>query len=235
MKLMAASMSLELHPLQSVGPFTGPRNANKDTRTMTTLNDFEFLPITFFSQSLEAIRDVLVNQILPKWGHCSVSSGSFRLPFEREPQYSGTHDVDAVFFTTRAAPGYIAFMANLQDGWSSLAHVISAQLPGRVLVCALAMPTHAYPANSMHILEGGETMRLVRAMKDDPRWEFYEEGEVQTFENAAYYTRRYTRDRVNHQIMVEYLNKLGIRIDDPQFWQVEGEVLHVHKSRPKRD
>jgi hypothetical protein len=35
--------------------------------------------------------------------------------------------------------------------------------------------------------------------------------------------------------MVEYLNKLGIRIDDPQFWQVEGEVLHVHKSRPKRD
>lgn len=201
---------------------------------MMTLDDFSFLPITFFTQRLDAIRVVLVDEVSPKWGNCSVRVGPLRMPFKGAPKPGGAHDVDSVFFTTSAAPGYTILLANLEDGWSSLGFAISKHLPGRVFQCALATLDEEYPMNAIYILEDGKNIRCVRAMKDYPRWDFFETGERQPFENPAYYTRRYIRDRLNREIMVEYLEKLGIHIRDPLFWQAEGNALHFRRTKPRR-
>ena len=55
--------------------------------------------------------------------------------------------------------------------------------------------------------------RIIYALKED-RWVFYEEGELLPFENPDYYKRRKIKDRINNDIIIEYLSKCGIDLFD---------------------
>jgi hypothetical protein len=68
-------------------------------------------------------------------------------------------------------------------------------------------------------------------MKDDNQWVFFEKGPTQPFEDPSHYTHCRKRDRLNREILVQYLKKLGIHIDDPKFWEAVGNALHLHWDR----
>ena len=60
--------------------------------------------------------------------------------------------------------------------------------------------------------------RVIYALKED-RWVFYEEGDILPFENPEYYKRRRIRDRINNEIIIEYLAKCGIN-----FYDIDSDV-----------
>ena len=60
--------------------------------------------------------------------------------------------------------------------------------------------------------------RVIYALKED-RWVFYEEGDILPFENPDYYKRRRIRDRINNEIIIEYLAKCGIN-----FYDIDSDV-----------
>ena len=53
---------------------------------------------------------------------------------------------------------------------------------------------------------------------EDRKWIFCQEGPVQPFENADYYTRRRIKDRFNREIITEYMLKIGYDITHDDFW-----------------
>ena len=54
--------------------------------------------------------------------------------------------------------------------------------------------------------------------------EFYQEGELLPFENSGYYRRRRKKDRINPDIIVEYMSALGWDILDDNFWRSNKEA-----------
>jgi len=56
---------------------------------------------------------------------------------------------------------------------------------------------------------------------EDRKWIFCQEGPVQSFENAEYYTRRKIKDRFNRDVITEYMLKLGYDITHNDFWATD--------------
>lgn len=62
------------------------------------------------------------------------------------------------------------------------------------------------------------SVRCIQYIQDSPRSEFYMEGEALPFENEDYYSRRLKKDRINADIILEYMNALGWNMLDDSFW-----------------
>ena len=70
--------------------------------------------------------------------------------------------------------------------------------------------------------------RLIQAYKED-RWIFYEEGKPLSFENLDYYKRRRITDRLNNNIIREYMIQLGIDINTIDA-QIKAGIVYVRKK-----
>ncbi|SRR5581483_4431019 len=73
-----------------------------------------------------------------------------------------------------------------------------------------------------HVSESGRE-RVVHVILE-PRWKFFEQGEVLSFENPEYYKRRIIRERLTPEIVEEYLKRLGWDLGDAAFWQSKGQA-----------
>lgn len=61
-------------------------------------------------------------------------------------------------------------------------------------------------------------IRTLAAHAEDGRWRWHEAGSPQAFESTDRYAARRVRDRFDRALLVEYLSALGIRVDDPAFF-----------------
>ena len=61
-------------------------------------------------------------------------------------------------------------------------------------------------------------VRTISAYAADGRWSWHESGEVQPFERVDRYAARRKADRLDRDLLVGYLDALGIRVDDPRFY-----------------
>lgn len=71
------------------------------------------------------------------------------------------------------------------------------------------------------------------ACKDEEGWHFAQEGPVQPFENPDYYVRRFKKDRVNREIIMEYMKKLGFMIARKGFWETNKPARFLWQERHK--
>lgn len=72
-------------------------------------------------------------------------------------------------------------------------------------------------------------IRTLSATATDGRWQWIDWGDVQEFESLDRYARRRVRDRLDRELLIEYLAALGIRVDDPEFF---GEATVVVQQAP---
>ena len=71
-----------------------------------------------------------------------------------------------------------------------------------------------YPCNYLKVYEHeGVLSRMVRSMKDSGGWEFFEKGEVLSFEKDYSKTRR-IKDKLSKEIVIEYLKELGFSYEN---------------------
>ena len=57
-------------------------------------------------------------------------------------------------------------------------------------------------------------VRTVAAVAEDGRWSWHAEGPVQPFERTSAYASTTVADRLTRRMLVEYLDALGIAVDD---------------------
>ena len=60
--------------------------------------------------------------------------------------------------------------------------------------------------------------RVIQYISNDTKNEFYQEGVLLNFENPLYYERKKKKDRINKDIIVEYMSYLGWYISEDTFW-----------------
>ena len=76
-------------------------------------------------------------------------------------------------------------------------------------------------------------VRTLAAHAEDGRWSWHESGSTQPFEQTERYTARRKRDRLDRPLLVEYLNAMGIRVDDERFFG-SGVVVTQRVDLPSR-
>jgi hypothetical protein len=105
----------------------------------------------------------------------------------------------------------------------------------RVLGCDAVVATHIpvgqylYPVTSLTITSPRAApplnqLRYIGAGKYSSKWEFHESGERQAYEELERYKAKRIRDRFDREMLLRYLDALGIHADAPDFW-VGGALL----------
>ena len=98
-----------------------------------------------------------------------------------------------------------------------------------IITCALSNETETdNPFFKFYFSNSNLEERLIQAYKED-RWIFYEEGKPLSFENLDYYKRRRIIDRLNNNIIKEYMIRLGIDINIIDA-QIKAGIVYVRKK-----
>ena len=127
--------------------------------------------------------------------------------------HGGSHYPKMSWWTNALYKNLIFFISNRRDGMSSLCHNISRDLECKHYGFRISKDEEAYYGCTFSYCNKGKDERSVLAYMED-RWVFWQEGELLPFENPAYYSNRFIKKRLNYDILVEYLGKMGINLFD---------------------
>ena len=67
-------------------------------------------------------------------------------------------------------------------------------------------------------------------MRDDDGWEFFQKGEPQPFEENDLYDKRIIRQRLDQEIIVRYLRRVGWDIAKRSFWESDTEASYFEET-----
>jgi hypothetical protein len=168
-------------------------------------------------------------------GAVSVSCITFdrRIPAFGPPTHSRDREA-AIFAPSIWSEGCI-LKSNASDGFYPLVLQISHRLACKTIHWELSAPSvsEADFVNAFYFNDCGDKVRRVaRCMREESgRWEFFAAGELQVFERPEYYSRKRYDDRMNRQILLEYLLALGMDVKDDAFWSSKGEMLILEVPR----
>jgi hypothetical protein len=186
-------------------------------------------PVEEIRQAVEAILGDQLRDGRYKIGWSPLDLGSVEIG---RPRPGGAHLTRATIFKPRTIGQTGILVANLQDGWHTLIHVLCKRLRCDGLRIQTSTADVRYPINSITVYEGGQETRTVRAMLDGDRWEFFQHGAAKAFESETNYRRRHVRDRLDRVILIDYLAALGFDITDDQFWSSDRPALLIEEIRP---
>lgn len=112
----------------------------------------------------------------------------------------------------------VVFLSSMTDGWPTLLNKYFS-LHKRETICAVLCDKQSkFPYYNFEY-KSEDSDRIIQAMKDEFKWEFFENGPLLPFENELYYQKRKIEDRLNNDIINEYLQNNGIDISKDDFWK----------------
>jgi hypothetical protein len=148
-----------------------------------------------------------------------------------EPQPGGRRAKKVMFFSPRAAPRSTVMFANGEDGWLTLANCLSNRLPQcNVYIFKISSPRCEWPAYKFKLIRGTEIVRVISALKDVSRWEFWQEGEPLPEEDATEYTKRRVKDQLSREYLVSLAERLGFPVQDDEFWRSDSEAVYFEEQ-----
>jgi hypothetical protein len=185
-----------LSPLgSSVGFVAAPREAVRDR-------------IVAWRRDLGA--DLEVTEGLPPWPDCLLALDPLESPWTTE-LLVGHGDGWTVYLNNHLNGG---------DPFPTTNH--AARLLGARWVVATHQPPDPVGYASTQLWLGGPDgepplgyLRTIAAHAEDGRWSWQTSGQWQPFERPAAYRARLIRDRFPRALLVEYLDALGIAVDEP--------------------
>lgn len=181
----------------------------------------EIIRISFIKSSFSKVRDQLRGRIFSslneKWKEEDIQPIQNSIISEIERK-SDNKFVDVLIWKPKSADSdLVVFFTNMSDGWYTLLYNYARTFNEEIISVKFSHEKAKYPVYSFECKKG-EEQRLIRSMKEWDKWEFVEKGDIRDFENAKNYKRRRIADRINNEIIVDYLNKNGINIEQEEFW-----------------
>lgn len=125
------------------------------------------------------------------------------------------------------------FSSNLQDGRYSFVFSYCKRFKQKAVQVAFSNKKSEYPAFKLKYFDfsGANSIeRVVYALKDGSKWEFYAKGPEQFFEDTGNYLKKRKTERLNKQIILDYLLKLGIDISDENFWVPLTKPMYIEQK-----
>jgi hypothetical protein len=145
-----------------------------------------------------------------------------------------TKEQRVVFWEPRLRPATTVFMGALDDGMSHSVWSLSRESPHTWINVRIYDNTE-YPGCFFdYYTDYRRVLRRLMACKDEEGWDFAQEGPIQPFENLDHYSMRFKKDRLNREIITEYMEKLGFPIAQDGFWETDKPASLLWQERPKR-
>ncbi len=112
----------------------------------------------------------------------------------------------------------VVFLSSVNDGWPTLLNKYYSIYQRETICVGLCDKETSFPFYNFEYKIGIQN-RVIQAMKDTNKWEFFESGELLPFENELHYKKRKISDRLNNEIIHEYLKINDIDITIDEFWK----------------
>lgn len=155
----------------------------------------------------------------------SVRVEKTELAFPEQPYHAGPNHLPMILWSPECASELTAFMPQVSSGDYFVLEYACKRFGYSATSARSTSQTVEWPINEFIARSGKEKQRIVRAMKDTPRWEFYENGEALPFEAQSNYAARLIRDRFQREALLTYLEHWGAPVRKAEFWKSHQEAI----------
>ncbi len=126
----------------------------------------------------------------------------------------------------------VAYFANLRDGMPFLMYRLSKNYNFEFTQVSLDVDIdseYIYAMRVFHHIDKNGNERYVRVMQD-PKWDFWEQGERLPFEQVDKYSERFIKKRLTNEMILDYALALGWDLRSPDFWQSRTDARYYEWS-----
>ena len=195
---------------------------------MKIIDEYTYLVFNCIKGSLDTVYNEF-REIIDKFDEPWIFNRSeldIKQIYFPEPKPGGAHFSEFALWVPVIQKKSTIFIVNYQDGWEHFIRKYSEYYKRTCLHIAFSNHYSEYPAFFFHYYEEGAERRFIQALKDHPRWVFYQEGEPLDFEDVSLYKKRRIRDRLTREIIIEYAKHLGWDIEDENFWRSDKPAIY---------
>ncbi len=208
-----------------------------DILEATNLGKTRFLSFTMADLPVDQL-DIVMSNVLSRIARDRFrrSEGNFFLSriYEGEPLRGGAHLFKVVIYSSLVAQNRSIIITNLADGWNSLAHLVAREHNCFQIQIISTLLDVLFPINRFEVWRSGVSVRSVLAMRDTDEWKFFQKGEPEFFEDKNYYNTKLKKNKLNREIIVRYIERIGINIRDERFWRANDAAIYYEESRSGR-
>lgn len=111
-------------------------------------------------------------------------------------------------------PDKIFFISNFGDGWHTMCRALQKHLKCPWAMFEMSDLKSCYSMNMFFYSKEPGVERTVMSYYDDTHWVFFDNGEPTEIEELSYYKARFKKERINKDIVMEYMRRLGINFYD---------------------
>lgn len=176
------------------------------------------LTITCIDRPLREVMEGLQHLPLVGYPRCWNIAQKYSISVANyyEQKYGSTF-FSFIIFSPAEQPTTTIFYTNLVDGWDTLVRHCAKQFNWEMLKATIidADDNH-YQGYQFHYY-GGQCQRHILCYRE-PQWVFYEEGIPLPFENVDLYSKRLKKDRLNKDIILQYMSIAGWHLLSKDFW-----------------
>lgn len=188
--------------------------------------DREFFYVGVIKAPLPQLTDAFAGLFHP------VLSRAIALNFPLQQAHAEVDELPLALWTPCCSPGLTAFMPHRP----SVSRFVAAYATERFGFAAVEVRSTTkeceYPINEFVAHPGGNSLdrRIVRAFRDEPRWDFYVDGPPLPFENEGAYSARFVRDRFTRPMLLDYLELWGAPIRNQDFWRTDKHAVTLVRT-----
>ncbi len=174
--------------------------------------DFDYFVLSIFDVGdIKVVTDAIekVKEYLIREGKMKITYNSVNISDYYDPKCEGEHFPKFSCWKSRHYGDKVFFASNYDDGLMTTCLLVRERMHCNLFMCTFSHGSMygIYSVNS----DGKE--RVVHAIKED-RWVFFERGEPLPIEDLSLYKNKYKRKRINNEIIVMYLKRMGITLDN---------------------
>ena len=190
------------------------------------IENYKFIAITLIDISYESLCDKVMESLteLSEW---SAATGALDIRSVLHEGQTMSGNVNRKIVIWPVKNNKTVFLSNKTDGSSTM--IYSLHLPNDLINVRVSRPD-IVTMNEFEFNRNGET-RIVLSYWDSDKWVFYEKGELLPFENQEYYKRRLKKEKINFNIINEYLEVNGWLLNDDSFWE-SNDATYFTESFP---
>jgi hypothetical protein len=189
------------------------------------LNEFEIIPINCVwiepDELIQRIRQLKEGAEAKKWVYAKVPLDLKRVYYPAPPK-GGKHLPRYAVWQPENMEFGSVLIPNYGDCLIQLMRHLNKTFKIRYFSAFLARNHQSTGYCTFTYAETSGAKRIVQVIQD-PRWTFFQKGDVLPFENIDYYKRRIIAERLTPDIIEEYLNSLGWNLKAEAFWKSKGQ------------
>ncbi|KRC30576.1 hypothetical protein [Acidovorax sp. Root217] len=181
---------------------------------------------TFFNLSVvRAPLQALIGQFASLPPLVAARAERVALAFPDQPYTAAPGALPLLLWSPACSPGLTAVMPHVSSGDYFVLEYACKRFGHDGAAVRSSAASDAEPINEFVTYTGNCMQRAVRAMKDSPRWDFYQHGDPLPFESVDAYTARRVRDRLQREAVLRYLEAWGAPVRDAGFWRSAQQAI----------